>query len=253
MNDSILLDIKSPVAYITLNKSSSRHSLNNDDIHLFHSILDQIEGNDEIRFIVLSSSETAVFCAGASFEHVKDLSLRGDILSPLAERLLKSKLLSVCLLNGSVYGGGVELSLACDFRLGLESNMLHVPISQLGLSYSAFGLKLYHSKLGLQLSKRILVTAEKIDAKTLLSQGFYDYLFTDEDAARDFISSFIQRVSALAPLAVVGMKQALNTISIGDFDQEHYEKHVDLCVDSRDRKEGFKALLERRAPVFKGH
>src|SRR3546814_17754360 len=73
---------------------------------------------------------------------------------------------------GVEYGGGTDLSLACDFRVGTPAANMFMPAAKLGLHFYPGGMSRYISRLGLNQAKRLFLTAEKIEAEEMLRIGF---------------------------------------------------------------------------------
>ncbi|MEM8594296.1 MAG: enoyl-CoA hydratase/isomerase family protein [Pseudomonadota bacterium] len=240
------------VSTLTINRPEKHNSLSPTDIEQMMSLLDSLDQDPNVRALVITGSGDTTFCAGASFDNVKDGSLRGDAFSPLARTIQSLSIPSVCLLNGNVYGGGVELALACDFRCGIEGAQLRVPIAKLGLSYSEYGLKLYHAKLGLAASKRILLGADTVDFDALQSMSFFDTVSADLTSARAQCAQLSEQLSQRSPLALNTMRKALDGLSMQSFDATEFDGNEQACFDSEDKQEGFEALLARRDPEFNG-
>ena len=75
----------------------------------------------------------------------------------LTDRLAAVRVPVICALNGSVYGGGAEIALCCDFRIGVRGSRLAVPAARLGVCYPLGGLTRYVQRLGLATAERLLV------------------------------------------------------------------------------------------------
>lgn len=248
--NSIELKIVAQTAIITLNKEQKHNSLNKEDVALFREKLKEIKSNTNLRSLIITGNGKRTFCAGASFEHVKDGTLTGEAFSELAADIQNLAIPSICVANGSIFGGGVELALACDFRIGLYKTALKVPVAKLGICYSAFGLNLYTQKLGSQLSKRMLLCAEEFTAKELLQLGFYDHLHEQYKNAFANAQELAQDINALAPLAVQNMRATLNEINQGCFNLQTAQEREQICLKSQDKLEGFAAILEKRDAQF---
>jgi enoyl-CoA hydratase/carnithine racemase len=117
--------------------------------------------------------------------------------------------------------------------------------------YYPGGLRRYVSRLGLNTAKRLFLTAEKLGAEELLRVGYLTHLVAPQelDAAVERLASTLE---AMAPLAVQGIKQALNEIGHGMLDIDACEERARICKDSADIQEGLAAFREKRAPVFRG-
>jgi enoyl-CoA hydratase/carnithine racemase len=122
-------------------------------------------------------------------------------------------------LNGPVYGGGSDLALACDFRLGVRGATMIIPVSRLGVHYYHGGLRRLVTRLGLGASKRLLLLSQPMDSQEMLRIGFLDEIVTTPERLRQRIDTLAELIAAAPVSAVVcGMKRDLNRVANGDMD-----------------------------------
>ena len=245
------LSIDGPVATITLDNPETHSRLPADQLPDLKQMLVEIEANDSIRVLVITGAGTKTFCAGYNIGDIeaspgKKIDL-GDLLGEL-ERL---PIPTICALNGAVYGGGVDLTLACDFRIGVDSMVLQIPAAKLGVHYYLTGLQRAVERFGLNMAKRLLLLAEPMNAEQLLECGYLDYS-VPRDELKSKTAELCTRIAGYAPIAVSGMKLALNEVARGAVDTERLNKHVMKASQSEDLKEGARAFLEKRKPQFTG-
>jgi enoyl-CoA hydratase/carnithine racemase len=159
---------------------------------------------------------------------------------------------TVCALNGSVYGGATDLTLACDLRLGLSGCEWRMPAAALGLHYYASGLQRYVSVLGVSLARRMFLTARPVPLEALAHADFFVSLESREtfDAA---LHQLAQDVAGLAPLAAQSLKQSFNEITAARHDVGVLQAREELTLRSKDFAEGRLAFQEKRKPRFTGH
>jgi enoyl-CoA hydratase/carnithine racemase len=154
-------------------------------------------------------------------------------------------------MNGNVFGGGVELAVSCDFRLGIEGMRMRVPAASLGLCYPLSGIERYVESLGVSVTKRILVASEEFDTQALQQIGFLHRIVA-RDTLEAAVDEFAQHIAGLAPLAVQSMKAILGQAASGSIDVEAAQALVTRSLESADLQEGFAAQREKRKPVFHG-
>jgi enoyl-CoA hydratase/carnithine racemase len=243
-------------ATLTLSRPERHNALGVDDIEAFVRVLDHIDALPDIRVLVVTGSGDKTFCAGFALDEVgvRDREVRAAGKSPfeaLTDRLERMRVPTICALNGSVYGGGGELALCCDFRIGIKGMRMFVPPARLGIHYPPIGLRRYIERLGLSVAKRVLVGCETFDDAELHRIGFLDHLVAPSELhAR--VDAMAGDLAALAPLSVQSMKATLNEIARGTMDPQIAAERVTLCGRSADHQEALAARREKRKPVFTG-
>lgn len=252
MSDTILLDAAAPVAVLTLSNPDKHNSLTLDDLATFAAVLDQVAEIDGLRALIITGTGKS-FCAGVSLGDVGGgHDWTGNPLVKLCDKLEALPVPTIAALNGGVYGGGVEIALACDFRLGVPGMAMFLPAAQLGIHYPVEGLRRAVTRLGLQTAKRIFLLADRFDTDAIETVGFVDDI-VPRDELMQSAHEMANTVSGLAPLAVQGMKAALNGIANGTLDEAAANQHINQCWASNDHREGLAAKSEKRRPNFKGN
>jgi enoyl-CoA hydratase/carnithine racemase len=248
---AILLEQRNHVARITLNLPTRHNALGAVEIARLVEVLADVERDAGTRVVVLSGAGERTFCSGAALGELQRGELSGETWSALTDRLAGLALPTVCVLNGNVYGGGAEIALACDYRIGVDSMRLLVPAARIGLCYPLAGLQRYVDKLGLSAAKRILVVSEELDAENLRLIGFLHRSVAREQLAAEE-AALAAQLAGLAPLAVRTMKRLLGDIACGELDRDAAVAAIRACEESTDLQEGLAAQRERRAPRFTG-
>jgi enoyl-CoA hydratase len=174
-----------------------------------------------------------------------------DSFERTVDRLEALRVPTIAALNGSVYGGATDLALACDFRIGVEGMQLLMPAARLGIVYYASGIRRYVSRLGVAAAKRLFLTAQPIDAGELLRIGYLDEVVAPENLMAR-VEVLAATLAANAPLAVTGLKRAINEAAAGALDLDALSAVRTVCAASKDHAEGVKAWVEKRVPVFSG-
>ena len=243
-------------ATIRLNRPRHMNRIEPDDIPVLMGLLDAVDADLAVRVLVLTGSGRA-FSAGY---HLGDLAEQTEgggsdagvpSFEALTNRLERCRVPTICRLNGGVYGGSTDLALACDFRIGHDGIEMFMPAGRLGVHYYEAGMRRYVSRLGLNAAKRLFLTAERLGAAEMLRIGYLTEAAPAEelDARVDALAG---RIASLAPLAVQGMKRALDEIARGELDVAALEARSAACNESEDLKEGLRAFREKREPVFQG-
>lgn len=245
------LTIDGPIARIVLDRPDRHNALELADLQRFRAHLAEVDKDGRIRVLVVTGSGEATFCAGASLDQLESGEISGRIFETLTTDLASSRVPTVCALNGSAYGGGAEIALCCDFRIGVVGSRISVPAARLGVCYPVTGLRRYLASLGPGVARRIMLAAEELDADEMLRSGFLDRLVRPEELST-VTAELADHLAGLAPLAVQAMKRILRGLALGTLDDDDAQELVSLCEGSEDLKEGLRARRERRPAEFRG-
>jgi enoyl-CoA hydratase/carnithine racemase len=250
---SPLLRLDGPVATITLNRPAHRNRLHNEDLLTLLRHFESIESRHELRVLVLRAVTPAtgpVFSAGYHLGDFQGGHAGGDIdFEHVPDALARLRVITLCALSGSVYGGATDLALACDFRVGVQGMELRMPAAALGLHYYPSGLRRFVARLGLGATRRLFLRAEATPAAELLAMGYLDELVA-RDALDATVEALALRFATLAPLALQGMKQTIQEIAWGEDRLADWRAREALTKASADFAEGRAAFAERRPPRF---
>ena len=249
-----LLDIDGPRATIRLNRPKHLNRVQPDDLDALMQLFDRIEADPAIRVLVLTGTGRA-FSAGYDLGSIAERAATaqeqtaGSAFEVMVNRLEDLAVPTICRLNGGVYGGSTDLALACDFRIGVDNCEMFMPAARLGLHYYKSGIQRYVSRLGLDNAKRLFLTAERIGAAEMLRIGYLTAMVPAE-ALDEEVDRLVAILAANAPVAMGGMKRAINEIARGRLDEEAADRRHRDSMRSAEIKEGIKAFSEKRPPRF---
>jgi enoyl-CoA hydratase/carnithine racemase len=250
-----LLHIDGSVATITLNRPARRNSLGDDDLRALLAHFDAINANLAVQAVMLTANTSGqpkpVFCAGYHVSGFESDEHDPNFFEQIPDALERLRPISICAMNGSVYGGATDLMLACDLRLGLFGAELRMPAAALGLHYYPSGLRRYVSRLGLNLAKRAFLTGKAIPLEALQSANLFEALLSADDFDAG-VQACVQGVLSMAPLAMQSTKASLNELAAGHYHEEALRAREVLTANSRDFAEGRQAFAERRPARFEG-
>ncbi len=239
------------VGRITLNRPEAHNALDAGGIQALRDTLAAWTEEPGLRALVLTGTGKS-FCSGVSLGDVAGLDFATDNpLTRLCDALEAFPAPTIAALNGGVYGGGVELALSCDFRIGVTGLRAFAPPARLGIHYEPAGINRAIQRLGPQMARRIFLLAENFEAPALLSAGFLDHL-VEPKALAVKTTEVTDMIGQLAPLAVRGMKRTILELTRGTLDAEAARARIAACFASADHAEGLAAQKERRAPRFEG-
>lgn len=238
------------VARITLDRPEAHNALDQEAMREMTALLEQWSGDDSLRVLVITGTGRS-FCAGAALGDVAGLDWSDNPLTRLCDALEAFPCPTLASLNGGVYGGGVEIAMSCDFRIGVTGMKAFVPPARLGIHYEPAGIRRVMNRLGAQMARRMFLLAEQFGAEDLHTHGFLDDLVAPDELERRAVA-MAGEIAGLAPLALRGMKRTILELSHGALDAGAARDRVAACFASADHAEGLAAHREKRSPRFEG-
>jgi|HubBroStandDraft_6_1064221.scaffolds.fasta_scaffold247378_1 enoyl-CoA hydratase len=245
-------------ATIRLNRPREHNRIEPDDLTVLRETFGRIDRDPSIRVLVVTGtgkSFSSGYHIGALVErHGGKSEARNDgndSFESVVDCLEALRVPTIAALQGSVYGGATDLALACDFRIGVAGMRMLMPAARLGIVYYPSGIERYVSRLGVAAAKRLFLLAEPIEAEEMRQIGYLDEIVSAE-ALEARIDALVATLANNAPLALAGLKRAIDETAAGRLDREALAKARARSAASDDHAEALKAWTEKRKPVFKG-
>jgi enoyl-CoA hydratase/carnithine racemase len=239
------------IATLRLRRPGHANRLGPQDLEVLREHLETVNANDAVRVLRILS-EGKYFCSGYDISSLASDSAPSSLYFGQTMDLIEAaRPVTIAAVQGGAYGGGTDLCLACDFRIGTPRADMFMPATRLGLHFYAGGMSRYVTRLGLDQAKRLFLTAERIQADEMLRIGFLTEL-VPEDRLQDRLDALSAQIAAMAPIPLFGVKAQLNRIARGESDPAGIEQAVLRSERSQDLAEGARAWKEKRAPNFTG-
>jgi enoyl-CoA hydratase/3-hydroxyacyl-CoA dehydrogenase len=220
------------------------------------ALWDEIESRDEIRAVVVASSNFAVFCAGADikeFTKMTEPAAGKELLDGghgVLRRMEQSSKVTVAAVNSLALGGGCELAMACDFRIAAESASFGQPEINLGIIPGFGGTQRLARLVGEAQALQMNLLGEPISATQAGDLGLANEVVPDHELF-DAALAWARKLAGQAPVAVEQIKKVS---AKGDLDEgiEAEKGGFVTAFTSEDAREGISAFLGKRKAKWSG-
>ena len=215
--------------------------------------LEDAESDLSCRALVLTGNGPKFFSAGADITEFGGGADRLGGALDLTLKFERSRLPIIAAVNGIAFGGGCELSLACDVRVCSSNARFGQPEIKLGIIPGWGGTQRLPRLIGRSAAMELLLTGDPIDAERALRVGLVSEV-VEPDALPAAAQRWAERLAKQAPLAIAATKRAVNegsALPIADALGVEQREFISL-FSTEDASEGISAFLQKRAPEFKG-
>jgi enoyl-CoA hydratase len=255
---NIILENEKGIATLYINRPEKLNALNKATIQELHETLELVDNNPDVRVIIIIGSGEKAFVAGADIAEFAHFSAEeGSKLAAQGQQILfdfieKMKTPIIAAINGFALGGGLELAMACHFRIASENAKMGLPETSLGVIPGYGGTQRLAQLVGKGRAMEMIMTAGMIDAETAKIYGLVNHVVPQEDLFSAYMT-IATRIMKNSPVAISKAIEAVNAnyvSGVNGFDVEI--KNFGDCFATDDFKEGTTAFLEKRKAEFKG-
>lgn len=199
--NQIIYELKESVGYITLNNPSKMNCMGLDMLYDLHETIDQIEKDSEVMVLVFQGAGDRAFSTGANLKEFGALSEEGlkewiVLGNEIFNKIQKLNKPTIAFINGYALGGGLELALACDFRIGTETTIIGSPELEHGWLPGWGGIARLKQLVGEVFAKEILMLNQKMNAQEALRFGLLNRIDNEHKVQLTF---FINHLKKLKP------------------------------------------------------
>lgn len=236
------------VAQLELNRPEVRNTINLEMVNELIATLDELGRRDDVRVLVLFGAGGKAFAGGADIAELRERTHREAFFAVNATMFQKVEDFprpTIAAIEGYALGGGLELALACDLRVGAKSAKVGLPETGLGIYPAAGGTWRLPRLVGLGRARDLVFTGRIVDADEAFAMGIFERLSEPGEAllaARELAGS----ISRNAPLAVQVAKVSLNALARGADPSSIERLGQALLMDSSEKRERMTAFLEKK-------
>ena len=256
--ENILVTFEGPLALITINRPNKLNALNKDTIKELHNALSGLEKDKKVNVIIITGSGEKAFVAGADIAEFANFSVKQgtklaakgqELLFDFIENLSKPVIAAI---NGFALGGGLELAMACHFRVASENAKMGLPEVSLGVIPGYGGTQRLPLLVGKGRAMEMIMTAGMIDAPRALDYGLVNHVVPQEELLA-LCTQLANKISNNSPVAIRYAIKAINDCF--NSSENGYDTEIEgfgKCFGTADFKEGTNAFLEKRKARFPG-
>ena len=212
-------------------------------------IVEDVHQSLDARALIISSSLNN-FCAGADLKErvlfTKEQTINTVYgIKTLFDKISSLPIPTLSLVNGGCLGGGLELALSCDFRLGTSDSFFVLPETSLGIIPGAGGTQRLPRLIGVSRAKEMIFSAEKVNAKKALEWGLINDIVLSDNI--DFAISFINRFKNNSKLSIQLSKYAIDSgidKSLKSGLNLEFKEYV-KTIDSKERSDALKRFNKK--------
>lgn len=242
-------------ALITLKRPEALNALSFALIHDLGRAFDAVAAGDA-RGLIITGDGTKAFCAGADIKELTGRSMiaqkeGAELGQSMFAKLDSLRVPSVAVINGYAFGGGLELALACTFRLATRNAKMGLPEIKLGLIPGYGGTQRLPRVVGEARALEMILTGRTVDAEEAHRIGLVSRLI-DGDAVAAGVA--FAREFAQYSLPVLGLARAAVTRALDVPLREGLRTEADLSTlafQTKDAAEGMAAFAAKRKPTFR--
>ena len=254
----VVVDYRGSTAWVTLNRPEVRNALSLGVNLKLQELATDFNEDESIRAIVLTGTGDKAFCAGADLKERRgvEAARAGVYINAIATAIndwAKLRRPTICAMNGSAYGGGLELALACDFRILVEGAEVGLTEVKLGIMPGGGGTQRLPRLIGEARAKEMVMLGRRTSAARAFEIGLVHQVAPRAGLVAA-VDALLAELATCAPLSVKLAKSAIERgLDVPLEEGLNIERECyDVTLFSDDRDEGLAAFAEGRPPRYQG-
>ncbi|WLR53938.1 enoyl-CoA hydratase-related protein [Mesobacillus subterraneus] len=255
---NINLQLEGHMVIITLNRPDSLNAFNYETLGELQQVIEELRSNREARVVIFIGAGEKAFSVGADLKERRTLSEAdvkrniykiGEVFT-MVDQLPQP---TIAAINGFAFGGGMELALACDFRVAASGTKMGLTETSLAIIPGAGGTQRLPRLIGQAKALELILTARRLKAEEALDYGLVTAVVKKESLL-DECMKFADMMLANGPVALQQAKYAVKQGMNADLQTglQIERKAYEVTIPTEDRLEALAAFSEKRKPNFKG-
>lgn len=240
---------------VTFNNPDKLNALTSEFLEEYNRLLSSIEFDDAIKVVILTGKGKA-FIAGADIALMSEMTpleaaRYADVTTRNYSMMESMNKVFIAAINGYAFGGGMEISLACDLRVASARARMGLTEVSLGIIPGGGGTQRLPRLIGMTKAKELIYTGRSIKAEEALELGILNAVVEPEEL-ESYVNELAQSIIANGFTAVALAKQAMNYGAQTDLKTaiKADENLFAMCFSTADQREGMQAFLEKRKPNY---
>ena len=251
---NIIVEIRGTVGLVTLNRPQALNALYEALIGELNTAFADLETNSQIGCVVLTGSEKA-FAAGADVKEMVEKSYVEAYLGRFLDgwtRLAETRKPVIAAVSGFCLGGGLELAMMCDLIIASETARFALPEVTLGIMPGAGGTQRLPRLIGKAKAMDLVLTGRMMDAAEAERAGLVSRIVAPDKLLEEALSAATKIASYSKPIVMMAKETVNRAQEVSLAEGARFERRLFLSMFStEDQKEGMRAFIEKRKPVFK--
>ncbi|WP_342430201.1 enoyl-CoA hydratase-related protein [Neobacillus sp. FSL H8-0543] len=256
--EKILFDINDHVAIVTINREKSLNAFNYETLIELQAKVEEIRSNKSIRVVIFIGAGEKAFSVGADLKERKNLTdeqVRRNLykINEVFTMIDQLPQPTIAAINGFAFGGGMELALACDFRIAAEEAVMGLTETGLAIIPGAGGTQRLPRLIGEARALELILTARRLSANEADTYGMLTRVVGRKELLKECLT-FSAQLLANGPIAVQQAKFAIKNGMNTDLNTglQIERKAYEVTLPTEDRLEALQAFAEKRKADFKG-
>lgn len=258
--DVLLVEKKERLCTLTINRPERRNALTPEIMFRVGDLLHEMASNDEVRVVVIRGSGELAFSSGMDLgtsrgERDRFRERKEHPIEYITSSVVDYPGPVIAMIYGYAVGAGLDLATSCDIRLAAAGTRLGMPPAKLGGIYNAAAIQRFINIVGPAHAKELFFHAGMIDADEAARIGLVNHVVPPAELVSTTYK-LAETIADNAPLSVRGTKVIVHKLlacqTLPLQDELEIKALMEVAEKSEDRREGQRAFMEKRKPVFKG-